>query len=126
MAGIGSRWGQADQFAVLLGNPRNATFGDVDARSNLWALGGFTAALDQATAATEKGVFAAVPVQEGDIITKVSMLIGATEGKTGVFSFAAIYSGTTAKVEASLLGQSKVAEVAIKPKLILTETLEKP
>lgn len=126
MAGIGSRWGQADQFNTLLGNPRNATFPDVDARSNLWALGGFSGALDQATAATKKGVLAAIPVQEGDVISKVSVLVGATEGKTGVKSFVVIYSGTTGKVEASLLGQSKVAEVAIKPKLILTETLEKP
>ena len=108
----------------MLGMPVNATQANVPARSNIYFFG-YGTALDSATAATKKGVFVAVPVSEGDVISKISMLIGATEGKTGVKSFVALYSGTTAKKEATLLAQSKVAEAAIKPKLILTEELEK-
>jgi hypothetical protein len=108
----------------MLGMPTNASNPSRPAATNISCFG-YGAPLDSATAATKKGVFAAVPVSEGDSISKVSLLIGATEGKTGVKSFVAIYSGTTAKTEAKLLAQSKVAEVAIKPKLIFTEELEK-
>ncbi len=113
-----------EQLWRLLGMPSNATQSNIPPRTNLSFLG-YSAAVDLAATATKKGMFAAVPVQEGDVITKVSTFIGATEGKTGVKSFVAVYEGTTAKKEAALLGQSKVLEVAIKPKLILTEELEK-
>jgi hypothetical protein len=120
---VGGSYATEDQIWKFFGRPRNATQQNIAARSNIWAFG-YGAPLDSATAATKKGVFAAIPVQEGDVISKVSCLIGATEGKTGVKSFVALYSGTTAKKEAVLQAQSKVKEVAIKPKLILTEELE--
>lgn len=121
---VSGRYGAQDPIWRLLGMPANKAQANVPARSNIWGLG-LSTAVDQATAATKKGVFAAIPVQEGDVISAVSVLVGATEGKTGPKSFVALYSGTTAKKEAVLLGQSKVAEAAIKPGLILTEELEK-
>lgn len=121
---IQARWGFEDHLWGLLGKSTNATFTDVPVRSNFWGIGLGTL-VDQATVATKKGTFVAIPVQEGDVISKITHLIGATEGKTGVFSFVALYSGVTGKKEAELLAQSKVAEVAIKPSKPLTETLEK-
>ena len=120
----GGAYSTEDIIWKMMGRPRNATQQNIAARSNVWFTG-YSAAVDLAATATKKGMFSAVPVQEGDVITKVSSFIGATEGKTGVKSFVAVYEGTTAKTEAKLLGQSKVKEVAIKPKLILTEELEK-
>ena len=108
----------------MLGRPVNKTQGNIPGRSNI-ELFGYAAPLDSATAATKKGVFAAIPVQNGDVISAVSLLIGATEGKTGVKSFVALYSGISGKKEATLLAQSAKLEVAIKPKKVLTEELEK-
>lgn len=121
---VSGRYGALEPVWTLLGRPANATQANVPGRSNI-SFFGYGTPLDSATAATKKGVFAAIPVQNGDVISKVTCLIGATEGKTGVKSFVALYSGISGKKEASLLGQSKVAEVAIKPKLPLTEELEK-
>ena len=109
---------------TMLGRPANATQGNVAGRSNVeWF--GYGTPLDSATAATKKGVFAAVPVAEGEVISKITVLIGATEGKTGVKSFVSLYSGISGKEEAKLLGQSAKKEVALKPALPLTEELEK-
>ncbi len=121
---VSGRYGALDPLWTMLGRPTNATQSDIPGRTNIsWF--GYGTPLDSATAATKKGVFAAVPVQYGDLITKVTLLIGATEGKTGVKSFVAVYSGISGKKEASLLAQSAKKEVAIKPKLPLTEELEK-
>ncbi len=121
---VHGRYAVEEPIWHFLGRPTNATQSDIAARSNIYFTG-YGTPLDSATAATKKGVFAAIPVQEGDVITKVGMLIGATEGKTGVKSFVAVYEGISGKKEAGLLGQSKVAEVAIKPKKLLSEELEK-
>jgi hypothetical protein len=115
---------QQDAVWRMLGMPTNVSNPSRPASTNISFLGYSTAA-DLAATATKKGMIAAIPVSEGDVISNVSALIGATEGKTGVKSFFVVYSGTTAKKEASLLAQSKVAEVALKPKLILTGELEK-
>lgn len=121
---VHGRYAVEDPIWHMLGKPTNATQSDIGVRSNIYFFG-YGTALDSAQPATKKGAFVAIPVQEGDIISKVSVLVGATEGKTGVKSFVALYEGISGKKEAGLLGQSKVAEVAIKPKKILTEELEK-
>ncbi len=122
---VNGRWPQHNPWDVLLGSFSNATQANIPAFSNIpWF--GLGPAVDQATSATKKGIFAAVPVEPGVVISKVTHLIGATEGKTVPFSFVALYSGTTNKTEAKLLAQSKVAEAAIKPKKLLTEELETP
>jgi hypothetical protein len=82
--------------------------------------------VDITTSATKKGPIVAIPVQEGDVISKVTALIGAKEGKTAPFWFFALYSGTTTKTEAKLLGQTTVSEAAQKPSLPLTASMEKP
>jgi|ERR1700729_98475 len=121
---VGGRWPQYNPIDRIL-DLSNATQGNIPARSNFYFFGGSTL-VDQATAATKKGLFVAIPVEYGDVISKVSVLVGATEGVTGVKSFVALYGGPSkAKAEATLLGQSKVAEVAIKPSKPLSESLEK-
>lgn len=120
----GGRYPQYNQIDKVL-NLSNASQSNIPARSNAYFFGTSTL-VDQATAATKKGLFVAVPVEYGDIISKVSFLVGGTEGETGVKSFVALYSGPLkAKAEGLLLAQSKVAEVAIKKAAALTESLEK-
>ncbi len=121
---VSGRYGALEPLWTLLGRPVNKAQSDIPGRTNV-SFFGYGTPLDSATAATKKGVFAAVPVQWGDVISAVTVLVGATEGKTGVTSFVAVYSGISGKKEASLLAQSAKKEVAIKPKLPLTEELEK-
>ena len=61
------RYGAVDPLWTLLGKPVNKTQSNVPGRSNI-SFFGYGTALDSATAATKKGVFAAIPVQEGDVI----------------------------------------------------------
>jgi hypothetical protein len=122
---VGGRWSQYNPVDRILGQFSNATQGNIPARSNAYLFGASTL-VDQATAATKKGLFVAIPVEYGDIIKNVSVLVGATEGETGVKSFVALYGGPSKpKGEATLLGQSKVKEVALKKSKALTEELEK-
>jgi hypothetical protein len=121
----GGRWPQYNPLDRMLGQFSNATQGNIAARSNLYYTS-LNLLTDQATAATKKGVFVPIPVEYGDVISKVSVLVGATEGKTGVESFVALYGGASKpKGKGLLLAQSKVAKAAIKPSLALTTELEK-
>ena len=118
------RYGAYDPFWRILGQPANATQSDVPVRSNAWVTG-LSALSDSATQATKKGTLVAIPVQEGDAISKITVLVGATAGKTGVKSFACLYSGTTEKTEAKLLGQSAEATAELKASTAYTAELEK-
>lgn len=122
---VGGRWPQYNPLDRMLGQFSNATQSNIAARTNM-AYTGLDLLTDQVTAATTKGVFVPIPVEYGDVITRVSVLVGATEGKTGVKSFVALYGGASKpKGKGLLLAQSKVAEVAIKPSKSLTTELEK-
>ena len=74
-----------------LGQPVNASQSDIAVRTNLTAV---TAALTDG-AAFASGVCTAVPiaVEFGDIISKISLFVGATAEATGTHAFAALYSG---------------------------------
>ena len=120
----GGRWPQYNPYDRIF-NFSNATQANVPARSNAYYTG-INVLTDQATAATKKGVFVPIPVEYGDVISKVSVLIGATEGKTSVFSFFALYGGAKEpKGKGKLLAQSAVSEAATGVSKVLTGTLEK-
>lgn len=89
-------------FAKLLGLTGNSTQGNISVRSNLewFGAGGLT---DGALAATGVGCAVAVPVENGDVFTKVSLIAGATAEATGTHAFAALYSGLATP---AVLGQS--------------------
>ena len=120
---VHGRYGIYDPIWGALGRPTNATQSDIAVRSNAWYFG-LSALADNAIAATKKGYFVAIPVQEGDVISKVSMLVGKTEGETIANTFAAVYSGLSK--EGVLLGQSKTSTTAtITKNKTLTAELEK-
>lgn len=80
---------QSNPTYGLLGNTNNVANPTVPARSNLeWGLGNPS---DGALGGTGVFAFAAVPVEPGTIITKVSILVGATAASTPTHSFAALY-----------------------------------
>jgi len=122
---MGGRWPQYSPLDRILGGVSNATQSNIPARSNLYYTS-LNLLTDQATAATKKGVFVPIPVEYGDIISKVSVLVGATAGKTGVESFVSLYGGASKpKGKGLLLAQSKVAKVEIVASKALTVELEK-
>lgn len=121
---VGGRWPQYNPIDRML-DLSNATQGNIPARSNVYYTG-LTVLTDQTTVATKKGVFAAIPVEYGDVISNVTVLLGATAAETGVKSFVALYGGASKpKGKGLLLGQSKVAEATIAASKKYTASLEK-
>ncbi len=97
------RYGAQDPMWLIYGKPANAVQSNVPARSNVWGQK-LSAVSDGALAITEVGCLAAVPVQEGDVISKATYLIGATAGVECEAGYVALYAG---KATGKLLAQSK-------------------
>jgi hypothetical protein len=119
---VSGRYGAYEPLWRLLGMPTNATQSDVPVRTNATVLG-LSTLVDMTTTNTKKGPMVAVPVQEGDVFTKVACLIGAKEGAAGQ-AFFAVYSAPAAKTEGTLLGQTTFSEAAQVKSTIFTGTLE--
>jgi hypothetical protein len=126
----GGRWPMIYPFAKALGLAGNGTQANLCVRSNLewFGLGNI---VDGALAATEVGNVIPVPVEVGDVINKVSIIIGATKGKKVEAGFAALYQALNAREKAEeqpLLAQSKSAKLGeeVVAEEYLTFTLEKP
>jgi hypothetical protein len=87
------RYPQTNAHWNILGRPVNATQGNLAARTNATVFG-VNAITDAAYGAgTGTSTSVPVPVEWGDVITKVSFLVGATAEATGTHAFAALYSG---------------------------------
>ena len=85
-----------------LGQPVNATQSSIAARTNATVLG-VNALTDGAALTTQVCTAVPIPVEYGDIITKVSVFVGATGAGTPTNAFAALYSGIATP---ALLAQS--------------------
>jgi hypothetical protein len=91
-----------DWIRSLTGLAGNTQQGNLAVRTNARWLG-ISGVSDGALAATGVACAVPVPVEVGDIISKVSLLVGATAEATGTHAFAALYSGIATP---ALLGQS--------------------
>jgi hypothetical protein len=107
-----------------LGNLRQSAQPQLPCRSNSSWLG--ATLLGVALQASEVGTVVAVPVQAGDIVSRVTLPVGQTKGKGVENAFAALYEGHG--TEPALVGQSK--SVALKETVAaekpLAFTLEEP
>jgi hypothetical protein len=108
-------------FRKLTGNAGQIQQANRSIRSNMeWT--GLANPTDGALAATGVGCAVPIPVEVGDRLSKITVLIGATAGGTLTHSFAALYSGIAVP---ALLAQSKDGEAAaIAEKLPFGFTLE--
>jgi hypothetical protein len=108
-------------FRKLTGNAGQVQQSNRSIRSNMeWT--GLANPTDGALAATGVGCAVPIPVEVGDRLSKVAILIGATAGGTPTHSFAALYSGVAVP---ALLGQSKDgAAAAIAESALFGFTLE--
>lgn len=123
---VSGRYQKKDPLWTAIGRPANALQVSQAARSNLWLFKLGTVS-DGALAATEVACVVAVPVQEGDVFTKVTMLVGGTAGKEVEAGFAALYEGLAKPEAAKLLAQSKSLkfEATMKKETPFTFELEK-
>jgi len=90
-------------FYKVLGANSNATQSNIALRSNVEVVG-LNALTDGTALTTQVATAVAIPVEIGDIISKVTVFVGATGAGTPTNSWAAIYSGVA--TTPSLLGQS--------------------
>jgi hypothetical protein len=99
---VRGRYPVTSPAAKLVGLTSNATQGNIAIRSNAdwFGVGGWT---DGALAATGVGCAVAVPVEVGDPLSKVSLIVGAAAEATGTHAFASLYSGIATP---ALLAQS--------------------
>ena len=101
---VSGRWPQTNPWWSLLGQPTNVNQSDVPARSNLEWLGMNTAIATGTGATTGVANCVAVPVDQGVVISKVSIFVTNTAAGTPTHSFAALYNGSGAAP--ALIGQS--------------------
>jgi len=113
-----------NQLFSALGQTANSSQGNLAQRSNA-AYTGLNAVTDQAAAlTTQVCTSVAVPVEVGDVITKITVLVGATAAGTPTNGFAALYSGITVP---ALLGQATdITSNAIAASAGFTFTLASP
>lgn len=122
---LSGRYPLTNALASLLGGMSNVAQSNIPARSNLEILGGAGGLSDGALAASGVGCFVAVPVDPGTVISKVSILVGATAGATMTHQFAAVYAGSGAAPV--LLAQSTdTTSAAIPASGMATWTLATP
>lgn len=106
MADLASaRYPESSPLWSILGQPTNVANGSYPARTNLEFTGIQTLADTAASLVTQVMTAVAVPIDPGTVVTKISVLAGATAANTPTNSFAALYSGTNVAAP-PLIGQS--------------------
>jgi len=92
---VSGRYGQANPLWSIFGQATNVNQSDVPGRSNVEVLGGLNTAIATGTGAAS-GVANAVmvPVDQGTVISKVTIYVTATAASTPTHSYAALYAGT--------------------------------
>lgn len=99
---VSGRYPQFSPFQAAFGNLSNETQANVPARSNAEILG-FSTSTDGVLGTSGVATAVAVPVDPGTVITRLSIIVGATAASTPTHSFVALYSGIATP---ALLGQS--------------------
>ena len=103
------RYSATNPLYSYLGQPVNASQSDIAVRTNATVLG-MQALTDGAALTTQVCTAVPVPVEVGDVITKVSVFVGATAAGTPTNSWAAVYSGVAVP---ALLNQSTDGATAV-------------
>ena len=99
---VRGRYQVSNPLYSVLGQPSNATQSNLAARSNAVTTG-LNALTDGAALTTAVATAVAIPVEVGDVVSKVTVVVGATAAGTPTNSFAALYSGVAVP---ALLAQS--------------------
>ena len=119
---VRGRYNVTNPVWSYLGQPTNATQSDIPSRTNATVLG--LASLADTAAALTTAVCTAVPVpvEYGDVISKITVIVGATAASVPVNAFAALYTGVA--TTPVLIGQSTdITSSAIAASAAFTFTL---
>ena len=111
---VAARFPTTYPFAKSVGLAALASQANITVRSNAEILGGLGGTADGVLGTTEVGTLVAIPVEVGDVLSKVTVPVGATKGKKVEAGFAALYAAVNAKGKAEeqpLLAQSKSAKL---------------
>jgi hypothetical protein len=118
---VRGRYPVTDHFWSYLGQPVNATQSDVAQRSNLKVLGLAGGADNAAALTTQVCTAVPVPVEYGDVISKITVVVGATAAGTPTNGWAALYSGVA--TPALLAQATDITTTAIPASAVFTYTL---
>jgi hypothetical protein len=101
---VDGRYPETNALWSILGQTANVAQSDIPVRSNLEYLN--AGSLTDSTAGIATGVMKAVPVavDQGQVVSAITVLVGATAGATMTHQWAALYQGTGAAP--ALIGQS--------------------
>ncbi len=109
-------------LGARLGLAANAVQANIAARTNLEY--GILGSLQDAAASLVSGdlTYVPVPVEIGDVVTKVTVQVGATAASTPTHSWAALYSGalTTATLLGSQSADGTTTAIAASSQLVFT------
>lgn len=120
---VHGKYHATNPYWTALGQPANASQGSTPVRSNFEYIGA-VAITDGAALTTQVCTAVPIPVEIGDVITKVTVLVGATAAGTPTNAFAALYSGIATP---ALLAQSTdITSTAIAASAAFTFTLASP
>jgi hypothetical protein len=119
---VRGRYNVTNPLWSYVGQAVNGTQSDIAVRSNAAVLG--LAGLTDSAAALTTQVCTAVPVpvEYGDVISKVTVVVGATAAGTPTNAFAALYSGI-ATTPALLAQATDISSAAIAASAVFTFTL---
>lgn len=117
------RYNVTNPVHSYLGQPVNATQSDLTVRSNLPVLGLASLADTAAALTTQVCTAVPIPVEYGDVITKITVVVGATAAGTPTNGFAALYSGV-ATTPALLAQSADITTAAIAASALFTYTLQ--
>ena len=121
---VRGRYPVTNQLWSALGQPTMSAQSSIAQRTNLVTFGANALADAAAALTTQVCTAVAIPVEVGDLVSKVSILVGATPAGAPTDAWAAIYSGTAIP---GLLGQSvDIGAAAIGASALFTFTLAAP
>ena len=108
-----ARFAQTNPLWSILGQPTNVVNPAVPARSNVEYLGLTGLADTAASLVTQVMTVVPVPVDPGTVVSKVSVLVGATAAGTPTNTWAALYAGTTTATPALIVQGTDATTTAI-------------
>lgn len=111
---VGGRYPLTASLNSILGQPVNATQANTPVRTNLEYTGINDLTDAAASLVSGKLTLVPVPVDPGTVISKVTVLVGATAASTPTHSWAAIYSGilTTPALQGAQSADGTTAAIA--------------
>jgi hypothetical protein len=120
---VDGRYPESNPTWAIFGQQTNVAQSDIPGRSNIEWLGLSGAIATTTLVATGVGAAVAVPVDQGMLVSKVTLFVTATAASTPTHQFAALYAGTGAApalITASASADATTAAIAASAPYVFT------